>query len=344
MRKSLVVSLIAAATCLGGCADGSLPVPAPPFIKGMSYAGYTPQVFSSSVSDALVRELQGTHTEWLIVIPQWYQDDLGSHVIAPWPKATPTDASVRHVIRLAHSQGMKVILKPFVDPKDSSWRAQIQPDSWPLWFKNYTRFIVHYADMARQEKVEGLTVGVEYSSSDVTHTGEWRSVIRSVRQHYPGLITYAADWPQYQKIRFWRDLDAIGIDAYFPLSGEESPSLSTLKQGWQPWIRQMRSFAVRYPDKKVLFTEIGYTSRVGSARDPSQYHSASPPDPSLQARLYQATFESFIGEKWLLGYCWFWWDNPSVPDYPAGPRDIGYTPRGKPAQKVLTDFFGRALG
>lgn len=308
----------------------------------MSYAGYTPTVFESAISDRLVRDLPATHTDWLIVIPQWYQDDLRSTRIAPWDVKTPTDASVRHVIRVAHSIGLKVMLKPFDDPKDNSWRAWIEPPDWQAWFQSYTRFISHYADLARQEHCEALTVGVEYSSSDATHSTEWRQVIRSTRQHFHGLLTYAADWPQYRKIRFWRDLDAIGIDAYFPLSRLQDPGLQELHRGWLPWMHEITTFLHAYPGKKVIFTEIGYTSRRGAAIDPSQYLYSAPAAPALQARLYQAVFDTVYHEPWLYGVCWFWWDNPSVPDFPAGPSDVGYTPRHKPAEAVLRRNFGKA--
>ncbi|MDA8343949.1 MAG: hypothetical protein M0Z66_00555 [Thermaerobacter sp.] len=324
------------ATLLGACdmvdADQG-------FIKGISYAGYTPNVYATSTSDRLVAQLATTGANWLVVIPQWYQDDLQSTQIGPRANQSPSDASVRHLIQFAHGLGLKVMLKPFDDPENGAWRARIHPGDWPAWFRSYTKFIEHYADLAQAEHCEALTVGVEYSSSDASHTAQWREVIRKVRSRFSGLLTYAADWPQYRKIGFWQDLDAIGIDAYFPLSGQRQPSLTALRLGWIPWMRQITRYLRAYPKKRVIFTEIGYASRQGAAADPSQYAKAAPPDPGLQARLYQSVFDTVYHEPWLIGLCWFWWDNPSVPDYPAGPRDVGFTPRGKPAEAILRENF-----
>lgn len=309
------------------------------FIKGMSYAGYSPNVFAGAVSDGLIRHLATTGTNWLIVIPQWYQDNMDSTDIEPWAERTPTDKSVRHLVRLAHELGLQVMLKPFVDPKVPGWRARFEPSDWAAWFRSYTRFIDHYASLAAEEHCEGLSVGVEYSTSDAAQPARWRAVIRSVRARFRGLLTYSADWPQYRKVRFWDALDAIGIDAYFPLSRTSDPSLAALRLGWLPWMHQITSFLRAYPTKRVIFTEIGYTSRPGAAIDPSQYSGSAPADPGLQARLYQSVFDTVYHEPWLMGLCFFWWDNPSVPDYPAGPADVGFTPRGKPAETVLRRSF-----
>jgi hypothetical protein len=39
-----------------------------------------------------------------------------------------------------------------------------------------------------------------------------------IRKIYTGKLTYAANWDDFDKVPFWKELDYIGIDAYFPLS------------------------------------------------------------------------------------------------------------------------------
>lgn len=338
-KRLLAAILLSAAAGVAGCGPRA-ETAGSPFMHGMIYAGNSPDVYSTPISDGLIRELRSTHTDWLIVTPKWYQTNLSATGIASWNLRSPTDASVRHVVRLAHHLGMKVMLMPLDGLMDGSSRTLIQPSNWGAWFQSYTAFIDHYAELGAAERSEGFTVGSGYSKSDATHTGAWRKVIRSVRRRFKGLLTYAADWSQYQKIRFWDDLDAIGIDAYFPLAAAENPGLSTLERSWRPWMREVTTFLGRHPGKRVIFSEIGYMSRVGSAIDPSQHLYSAPAAPELQARLYESVFKTVYREPWLQGLCWYWWDNPSVPDYPAGPTDTGYTPRRKPAEAVLRYYFG----
>lgn len=312
------------------------------FLKGMSYAGYAPDVYLSPESDREVRHIAATGANNLVVIPQWYQDDRTSTSIAPWSKKTPSDASVVHVIRLAHALKMGVTLKPFDDAKDNTWRALYQPRDWAAWFRSYTAFIVHYARIAQREHVDMFSVGCEYTSSDATHGAEWRKVIAAVRKVYHGPLTYAADWPAYSRVAFWNAVDYVGIDAYFPLSRKTRPTLGELEAAWRGWERQIadwrKSAGIR---KGVIFTEIGYTSRVGTARDPAAYAYRAPVDLRTQQLAYEATFRTVYQAPWLAGILWFWWDNPSVPDYPGGPADVGYTPHGKPAEAVLRNWFAK---
>lgn len=186
-------------------------------------------------------------------------------------------------------------------------------------------------------------VGCEYSSSDATHTAAWEAVIASVRKHFPGPLTYAADWPQYQKIGFWSKLDDVGIDAYFPLAEQGDPSSAEASAAWTPWLDQIQAWRTKagLTGKPVIFTEIGYLSRSGAAVDPAAYAGSAPVHLPVQAGLFDATLSRLYGVRWLAGPFWFWWDNTSTADTGGGPNDPGYTPRGQPALQVLTQWYHR---
>ena len=107
------------------------------------------------------------------------------------------------------------------------------------WFNNYTKFITHYAKIARDEDVEFFCIGTELTFA-VTRTDMWKNkVIPEVRNAYKGRIIYAANWDEYMKVGFWEDLDYAGIDAYFPLADKGTPKYEELKQGWRKWAKDI---------------------------------------------------------------------------------------------------------
>lgn len=245
-----------------------------------------------------------------------------------------------------------MFLKPFVDPQEDVWRGLIQPTSWSEWFASYRAFITHYARMAQEEGVEQLSLGVEYVSSE-PREAEWRTTIAAVRAVYAGPLTYAANWEDatdeqgrwlgggYQNIAWWDALDAIGIDAYFPLSDRSRPSLNDLLAGWKRALDEIEQWrtARGLTAKPVVFTEVGYLSARGAASSPGDYTKRGKLDLELQRRAYEATFRATATRPWLLGLHWWWWDNPSTSDWQGGPKDRYYTPKGKPAERELTRWY-----
>lgn len=312
-------------------------------MKGMNYAGLARDVFASRLSDSLIHQLDRIGTNWLAVSPAWYQDTAASGEIHPWQGITPSDESVRHLIGLAHRLGMKVMLKPVVEARDGSWRPDFRADDWDAWFASYQRFVTHYARLAAEEGVEAFSAGDAYSGSDVGRPDDWRRMIVAIRREFKGPVLYGADWDRFRNVRFWDAVDLIGINAYFPLSSKPAPTLDDLKAGWSRWIQDIERWRPRsgFEGKQIVFTEIGYASRKGAAYRPSALAPGAPVDLRLQRDAYEAAFQTVYHRPWLAGLFWFWWDNPSVPDWPGGSGDRGYTPRGKPAEKVLSRWYGQ---
>lgn len=104
----------------------------------------------------------------------------------------------------------------------------------------------------------------------------WRDLIRSVREVYDGPLTYAANFDQYRSVSFWDELDLMGINAYFPLRHSAAPDIGDaelaelLRQGWRGVLADIEEFRVSsgLPDKRVLFTELGYVRRRNCTIEP----------------------------------------------------------------------------
>lgn len=97
----------------------------------------------------------------------------------------------------------------------------------------------------------------------------WKEIIKKVKTHYSGQVSYAANFDQYTRVSFWKELDFIGINAYFPLQTKPDSQRKReeiMSDHWSEILNSIQEFIskIKSPDKKVIFTEIGYTTKVNS--------------------------------------------------------------------------------
>ncbi len=197
--------------------------------------------------------------------------------------------------------------------------------------KNYENFIFHYADLAEKNKVEILSVGSELGSLE-DRSLFWSRLIRKVRQRYHGKLTYSANWDHYTHPTFWRELDYIAISSYFELSKNPNPTLAELLIKWQQIKKMLLAFKAKY-SQKLIITEVGYPSLDGAAKAPWNYFAPTPVDLEEQALCYKAFIQAWNKTPELEGAFWWNWFGE------GGPKDKDYTPRGKPAEALLRDWY-----
>ncbi len=303
--------------------------------KGMSYAGWWNNSYLTKESDISLENLKNTGAKWVSLVVTWYQEDEHSTYISRDVDATPSDESIIHAVETIHSLGMKVMLKPHVDLYNGEWRGEIwfeEEGEWKAWFDSYKNFISHYAQLAEEHGIEQLCIGCELV--ETTHRKEWFDIIDVVRERFSGPITYAANWDNYQNVPFWQALDFIGIDAYFPLTDKNDPSINELMDAWKKWKSDIEEI-YNLTMKPVVFTEIGYRSIDGCNRDPWNWRRHGRIDLQEQADCYEAAFRTFYNESWFYGFYWWMW----YPDLEGGENDMGYTPYRKPAEIILKKYY-----
>lgn len=303
-----------------------------------------------------LRNLKATGANYaVLVIPIYQACDSCSDMYAG--SDTPTDASLVSAVNYAHSIGMHVVLKPHLTSQaGSGWRATINASDRDAWFRNYGNYLNHLGDIGTQTGAEGITMGTELiSMADYTvnanNTPRWNTMIANLRQHFGGYLTYSANWgwsldsgnfvDEVGHVGFWPSLDYIGISAYYPQAqGQENPSVATMVANWKWWEdQQFKRLNTQY-GKKILFTEIGYTSVHGAHNAPCCTWNNGY-DATEQVNDYEALFQFGDAAPELAGiYLWNWDSNP---DY-GGQGNQDYTPVGKPALQTLTSWFSRGGG
>jgi len=130
----------------------------------------------------------------------------------------------------ARDAGLRVALFPSVLASDAGtyrggWSRNLESE-WAAYFDEHARAIEHAGLLANLCSIDWLTVGSAIRA--ISGAGDerrsrpeegawkrdgWRRVIGVARGAFSGALTYGAtDLPEVEKIAFWGDLDAIGLE------------------------------------------------------------------------------------------------------------------------------------
>ena len=310
----------------------------PLFQKGITYASWRHDAYDTLEAARSISLLKKTNAEWVSLVITWYQETPDSVVIYRDPRLTPDNQGVINVIDQIHRLGMKVLLKPTVDIADGTWRGGIRFESeedWRAWFSSYRYFVDYYAELAAEYGVEEFCVGVELDET-VHRNKDWRQIIEDVRTRFEGPLTYAANWSSYWNVPFWDALNYVGIDAYFQLATAGGTSPEELLTAWVPWVAELETF-YEIVKKPILFTEIGCCSVTGASAQPWDWTILGDVDFQEQAHYYEAAFLAVWNKPWFHGFYWWTWQPES-----REIDDTGYTPQGKPAERILTQWYAKS--
>jgi hypothetical protein len=295
--------------------------------------------------DAMV-SIQTVEAGWVAIVPYAFSHEKDPKVNYDTTRQWwgETKRGVEQTIQYAKNLGMKVMLKPHVWIVRQGWPGDYDLESeeqWQEWEQSYTDYLDLMTDIAIKHQVELICIGTEFRVPARERPDYWRSLIRRIRARYDGQLTYAANWDNYENVKFWDELDFIGIDAYFPVTDQKNPSLRALIRGWEDTAELIEEKSEEYA-KPVLFTEYGYRSADFASRghwENERDELVSNPD--AQARAYEALYETFWNKPWFAGgFLWKW--------YPYVNRDgrwnrweTDFTPQEKPAAEVIRRYYGR---
>lgn len=290
-------------------------------------------------------EVASVNANWISVIPYAYTR-LGQPFVhhdrhhGQWWGERPE--GIRETIRLAHKEGIKVMLKPQVYIP-GSWPGGLSfdaADDWSVWEKEYRDYIFTYIKIANELNVEAFCIGTEFRLSVQNRSEFWEDMIHEIRLSYNGHLTYAANWDDYEEVSFWDKLDIIGIDAYFPLSEATTPSVEELQVQWKHIMDKLSAFA-EDNKKHILFSEFGYLSVDGAAGKNWELEkniNSRKVNELAQKNALEALLTTCSSYPcWVGGFLWKW--------FPAGKGHEGYperdyTPQGKLAEDLVEKIYG----
>lgn len=297
------------------------------------------------ISDAEIGYITTSNAGWVQFIPYGFclpNDPEVSYNPETWWWGESVEGT-RFMIRSAHAQGLKILLKPHIWIGGVGWAGNLTMDNeadWLTFESSYQAYIMRFAQIAAEEGVEMFCVGTELKGIVQDRPDYFGRLADSVRTVFNGPVTYAANWDNFEEVEFWDKMDYIGIDAYFPLLEADTPAVPDLIQAWTPTKAVLESYSQRYR-LPVLFTEWGYlsVSKCGW-RNWELEADLNNQAINLQAQVncYQAMFETFWEEDWFAGgFSWQWYaDHPNA----GGLQNRDHTPQNKPALDVLRSWYG----
>jgi hypothetical protein len=242
---------------------------------------------------------------------------------------TPSLKRLERLVGEAHKRGLRVMLRPLIDQKSliatNDSLGTLRPNSPQRWFDSYTKLLVGYARLAESTSTEVVNVGTELSSLE-SWSSQWVNLVSAVRAVYTGQVTYSINWFGVPH-DFWDALDFIGVDAYFPLSAPDEPSVAELSLAWKPWLDKVRWMAA---GKKVALTEVGVLPQSDGFKHPWGWEIRGKVDYDAQARYYASACNAarYLGAVEL-----YWW-NVQIDG-----TENNFDPLRRPAEKEARDCF-----
>lgn len=301
-------------------------------MNGFNFTGTPFQISDYSDFDTLKQVGAG----WVSFSPFAYHLPVGQ-LVDTFPRqwyGESTSGTIQN-IDSAHAHELKVLIKPHIWVLNGTFTGDLDLDvsDRGVWEDRYTAFLLNYAHICEQHQVEMLSIGNELKTPINNHPEYWLGLIDTIRTIYQGKLTYSANWDNFQYVPFWDKLDVIGVNAYFPLSDSESPTLAELQKGWTPWMERINELKNRY-QKPLVFTEFGYRATTYCTQQPWDYSQAFSSESDCQSIAYQAFMENYLGNEVSGVFIWKWFHHQDHP------RNDKYSPQNRPAMEVVKRFFG----
>src|SRR5439155_11456303 len=272
-----------------------------PFQRGISFSaeGGARTGYISEAASGSLDQLQKLHVEWISIMPFAFSSgERGNTEIYFAHRGTwESDDSLRKIAWEAQSRGLKVFLKPHLWMRDlSTVDLKISdPEAWHHWFAAYQRYILHQARLGEEIGAAMFSVGNELThlALDPAHESDWRELIAQVRKLFSGDVIYCANWgDDFEKIRFADALDAVGLNAYYPLATRVDASADEWRMGARAIAEKVERVATQ-TQRPILITELGYPSTTQAAVTPWSEEGAAGVSLQAQAQAAKMFFEVF---------------------------------------------------
>ncbi len=320
---------------LSSCAQMS---PDDPKINGVSFVASPHEVQQENVTPVL-----NIHANYASVMPFGFTRNLNDPEIVfnierQWYGETKDGA--QQYIRKLHENNINVMLKPQI----WIWRGEFTgylkmntEKDWKTLEESYRNFILEFAQLAEEMKVSIFCIGTELEQFITNRPEYWEVLITEIKNIYKGKLTYAANWDEYKHVPFWKELDYIGVDAYFPVSESKTPTAEEAQSGWQKWKREMQTIATTY-NKKILFAEYGYRSVDFAGKEPwKSDRSMTEVNIEAQTNLTRVLFEEVWNQEWFAGgFLWKWYIDHEAS---GGPDNSRFTPQNKPVEAIIRERY-----
>lgn len=240
---------------------------------------------------------------------------------------------IKQGLEIAQNWKIKASLYPVLEIDNpyqigSIWRGNLNFFGRTLetFFHQYIKLITEIAEIGRKHQSPYICIGSELASlsHNIAARPYWEELIYRLRstdqthhlQTSPKLI-YAAHWEEYLSFPFWRHLDDIGINAYFPLASRSeaspigAPSHQQIQKTLSKKLNELQQFSINHA-RPVHLTEFGLTPYNQTLATPW----GSPQNQSIDLIEQENGYRALLTElnktntEWLNGVSFWHWKLP----------------------------------
>ncbi|WP_456438541.1 glycoside hydrolase family 113 [Psychroserpens sp.] len=307
-------------------------------INGLSFVG-SPEAISNFHTEPVIE----VGANFTAIMPFGFMRDLEHpEIIHNTDKQWfgETRAGAKQYIEELRKNNIKIMIKPQIWVWHGEFTGNIKMSSeenWKALEATYSKFILEYVELAQETNAEIFCIGTELENFIKERPEYWHNLIKEIRTIYKGELTYAANWDEFKRTPFWSEVDYIGVDAYFPVSDNQTPTIEECKAGWQKHKNVIKTLSETH-NRPILFTEYGYRSMDYTGKEPwISDHTIKTLNFEGQSNATQALFEEFWYEDWFAGgFVWKWYHNY---EKSGGDKDNQFTPQNKPVEVVIQSYY-----
>jgi len=265
-------------------------------LSSLVLTGYGISTYTSESIETYLKELKDLETNTASFLYTCYVENRNDPNVDCDSYDSPRLNRLSDAIRLAKDQNFIVSLRVYVDLKDLEWRCHWNPDNKEQTFKSLNKTLKRVAKFSEEHQVELLIIGAEYCQLTTRkYTKEWKKIISTTRDNFNGKITYGANWgevrgiKEWRELKFWPQLDYIGIDHYHPLPNKVTEK--KIAQIQKRRFRQYQNLAQRLK-KPLMITELGFPGHYQGHQAPFDWELKGRSDESRQAKNYKGTLKA----------------------------------------------------
>jgi hypothetical protein len=306
-------------------------------INGVSFVASNREITNNAIEPVI-----SLHSNWVTLMPFAFMKSKSDTAIMYNNKRQwwgERKEGIEKTSLAFKNKGLKVMLKPqiWIGRGDFTGHISMKNQTdWVAFENNYEKFILEYAKLAQGTSCDIFCIGTELNTFVVSRPLFWNRLIKKIKSVYKGKITYAENWDTYKKVPFWSSIDFIGIDAYFPLAQDKTPTIKALEIAWKPLKKEFKIFNKKYK-KQILFTEYGYQSKDYVTQEPWEHSKNKVVNLEGQKNALTAILNQFWKEDWFAGgFLWKWYDNHNEV---GGNNDDDYTIQNKPSENIVKEFY-----
>jgi len=247
--------------------------------------------YGSGASSLIYRQLKKLHVNSVQFNTFAAQNDISSTALQ-WHDPSLTQTNLSKEIDDARSAGFTIMLKPHIWVRSyyeskEQWRSKINfkdAKTRKIWFSNYFEFLRWNLEAAPNSKIDFFVIGTELVGLS-KYAKNWQNLIVKIRKIYNGKLGYAAESWNAPNIKFWKDLDFIGLDVYKKYSGSIHDSKAIVRF-YKRELQKMFSFSKALA-KNLVFTEFGFPAHKAAISKPWSWPTeSSVADDAMQNKAY----------------------------------------------------------